>query len=412
MARLGSFPRPSEMYNHASDMDLGADGGGGFEGTAERVDWMLDWIQRKSWPNGHERTSRSLALVDLFCGCGGLTLGVWEAARRCRVGIDIRLAVDYAQPPLTVYRHNFSSSADVAVRGRIQDMFDGQLGAPITNTERGWKRRVGHVDLIVAGPPCQGHSDLNNSTRRNDPRNELYLRAVRAAEVLKPTVILIENVPTVVLDRGKAIQAARLVLRDSGYEVTDGKIPIFRFGVPQHRRRHLLVATQGTTFDLDGLLDSLRGRKVTVGQFISGLEDEPDEYTEPFYRPSTMSAQNRKRVGYLFSRNAYNLPDRLRPPCHQDGAHSYVSMYGRMYWDRPSQTITSGFGSMGQGRFVHPRRRRTITPHEAARLQGFPDFFDFSAVKYVTALREMIGNAVPPQVTATLVSRLIAEGFL
>ena len=71
-------------------------------------------------------------------------------------------------------------------------------------------------------------------------------------------------------------------------------------------------------------------------------------------------------------------------------------MYGRMYWDRLAQTITSGFGSMGQGRFVHPRRRRTITAHEAARLQGFPDFFDFTSVNKITALREMIGNAVPP----------------
>lgn len=373
---------------------------------------MLEWIQRKSWPNGHKRTSRSLALVDLFCGCGGLTLGVWEATRRCQVGIDIRLAVDDAEPPLTVYRHNFLSRDDAAVLGQIQDLFNGQLGAPVTNTERAWKRRAGKIDLMVAGPPCQGHSDLNNSTRRNDPRNELYLAAIRAAEVLKPRVVVVENVPTVVLDRSRVVREATQVLQALGYKVTEGKIPIVRFGVPQLRRRHLLVATKGAAFDLEGLLDSLRDRRPTVGQFIRGLEAEPDEYTEPFYRPSTMSAQNQKRVGYLFRKKAHNLPDRLRPPCHRDGGHSYVSMYGRMYWDRPSQTITSGFGSMGQGRFVHPRRRRTITPHEAARLQGFPDFFDFSPVKYITALREMIGNAVPPQVTAMLVSRLIAEGLL
>lgn len=373
---------------------------------------MLDWIRRRSWPNEHKPTSRSLALVDLFCGCGGLTLGVWDAARRCRVGVDIRLAVDCAQPPLTVYRHNFSCDTDVAVQAEMQDVFDGKLGASTTANERDWKRRTGRVDLIVAGPPCQGHSDLNNSTRRSDPRNGLYLRTARAAEVLEPRVVIIENVPAVVLDRGGVVGEATRVLRASGYEVTDGKISIARFGVPQQRRRHLLVAAKGTPIDLGCLLESVRYPRPTVGQFIRGLEDEPGQCTGPFYRPSSMSEENLKRVRYLFKAGVHDLPNRLRPPCHRDGNHAYVSMYGRMYWDRPSQTITSGFGSMGQGRFVHPRRQRMITPHEAARLQGFPDFFDFSPVKHVTALREMIGNAVPPQVMVILVSRLIEEGLL
>ena len=87
-------------------------------------------------------------------------------------------------------------------------------------------------------------------------------------------------------------------------------------------------------------------------------------------------------------------------------------MYGRMYWERPAQTITSGFGSMGQGRFVHPLRPRVLTPHEAARLQGFPDFFSFSMVNKLTALRKMIGNAVPPRIVAIVVDSLITNGIL
>jgi DNA (cytosine-5)-methyltransferase 1 len=125
-----------------------------------------------------------------------------------------------------------------------------------------------------------------------------------------------------------------------------------------------------------------------------------------------MTQENQRRVKYLFRKDVHDLPNRLRPPCHRDKDHSYVSMYGRMHWDKPAQTITGGFGSMGQGRFVHPTRPRTLTAHEAARLQGFPDFFDFSSVKGVTALREMIGNAVPPQLTALLVSQLLEEGHL
>ena len=83
-------------------------------------------------------------------------------------------------------------------------------------------------------------------------------------------------------------------------------------------------------------------------------------------------------------------------------------MYGRLRWDQPAQTITTGFGSMGQGRYVHPARRRTITPHEAARLQTFPDTFDFGDVTSRKALAKMIGNAVPPLLMATLGDSILA----
>ena len=87
-------------------------------------------------------------------------------------------------------------------------------------------------------------------------------------------------------------------------------------------------------------------------------------------------------------------------------------MYGRMHWDRPAQTLTSGFGSMGQGRYVHPTRPRLITPHEGARIQGFPDFFDFGGIESVTALREMIANAVPPQLSATFVAEFLRRKLI
>ena len=77
-------------------------------------------------------------------------------------------------------------------------------------------------------------------------------------------------------------------------------------------------------------------------------------------------------------------------------------MYGRLRWDRPAQTVTSGFGSMGQGRYVHPLRPRTLTPHEAARLQFLPDYVDFSRVAKRTALATMIGNVAPPRLTISL----------
>jgi DNA (cytosine-5)-methyltransferase 1 len=108
-------------------------------------------------------------------------------------------------------------------------------------------------------------------------------------------------------------------------------------------------------------------------------------------------SQTEKRINFLFDNQLYELPNEQRPPCHRDKAHSYDTVYGRLRWDRPAQTITSGFYCMCMGRYVHPEQRRTLTGHEAARLQFFPDFFDFSPAKSRTKLAEIIGNAVPPK---------------
>ena len=177
------------------------------------------------------------------------------------------------------------------------------------------------------------------------------------------------------------------------------------------RKRHFLVAVSQGDFDISEL-DDVDAPAPTAGQYLAGLEDEPEKRDDIFYQPSIVTEENRRRITYLFEHETFDLPNSLRPPCHKDKPHQYPSMYGRVDWDSPAQTITSGFGSMGQGRYVHPTRERLLTPHEAARLQGFPDFFDFSSVKYVTSLREMIANAVPPQVTAVLVKRLISKRLL
>ena len=115
-----------------------------------------------------------------------------------------------------------------------------------------------------------------------------------------------------------------------------------------------------------------------------------------FDTAATHSMENQRRINYLFDSGSYELPDEERPDCHRLKPHPYRAVYGRMRPDTPAPTITSGFGSTGQGRFVHPNERRTLTPHEAARVQFFPDFFDFGT-RGRRAYQEMIGNAVPPK---------------
>ncbi len=349
----------------------------------------------------YEVGSQRIRVVDLFSGCGGMTLGLAEAARRLDLGIDVALAVDLDPSIARVYSSNFPK-ARIEVAG-VESVFDGDLGSSITNSEHSWKVRIGQISWLQGGPPCQGHSDLNNHTRRVDPRNEFYERMARAAEILQPEVVVIENVPTVRSDKRRVVERALMSLTDEGYQVAEMVISLVELGVPQRRKRHTLLALKGLDEDPQSVLGSLEGSNERDLSWAIRDLVSLDE-TTPLDKPSRVSPANRGRIDYLMGSESFDLPNELRPRCHR-GAHSYKSMYGRLEWDLPAQTITSGYGSMGQGRYVHPSERRTLTPHEAARIQFFPDWFDFTAGGAESrrgTWATMIGNAVPPKLTMEL----------
>lgn len=358
---------------------------------------VMDWrrlLRARKWPT--LPAGKSFVIVDLFAGCGGLTLGAVLAS--CKAGRRpiVQLAVDNWWQAAEVYSHNFVEIAHEVACANVLDVIN---------------RNLPHVDLLVAGPPCQGHSDLNNSTRRDDPRNELYLAPANFAVINKPRIVLVENVPAVVHSSQNVVERARNLLRSAGYSCFDGVFDVSQLGIPQRRKRHLLVGVLGKGDDW------LRARLAPLGvgvrspgvlEFLHDLQDRVDP-NDMMFATTRLSGENISRIAHLFSRNVYDLPNELRPPCHRDKAHSYASMYGRMRPDAPAQTITSGFGSMGQGRFVHPTRPRMITAREAARIQGFPDYFSFEPSSSRTALHEMIANAVPPALSAAIVSAILAQ---
>ncbi len=333
----------------------------------------------------------SVRIADLFSGCGGLSLGTQEACSALGHRFKPLLAIDNDVESLSVYKSNFNPAT--AHTGDIRRFIDGKLGDSPTVNEKMLLRNLKNLDILLAGPPCQGHSDLNNHTRRKDRRNGLYERTGRFAEIARPTHILIENVPNVVHAHDRALDRTIEHLLGIGYDVDTGIVDLSELGVPQRRRRHVLVASLGKFISVKEVCARYRVSNVrTVRWAISDLEREEPGFI--FTEPGKHSKENSRRINYLFEHDFYDLPDRFRPPCHRNG-HTYKSMYGRMKYDEPSQTITSGFGCPGQGRFIHPTKRRALTPHEAARLQFFPDYFDFTAVKTRSALANMIGNAVP-----------------
>lgn len=367
----------------------------------------LDWIKSEDAPKV-EAEWPEVSIVDLFCGCGGMSLGVREALRRCNLRADIALAVDLMEEAVEFYRRALGCGA----RAKCMDVRDVFNDADLIEELAG-------TDVLLAGPPCQGHSDLNNHTRREDERNSLYETAAQFAIDVDPEVVIIENVPGARHDTGEVVQKAEELLRKKGHYCTHTVVlEAVDYGIPQTRKRLFLIGSK-VPIELDDLKAYGGPRAERLKPFIVDLEGEHDRSRpEKFRHASRMSVTNQWRAAWLTAKKEKWLRDDMRPDCHRGKDHSYMSVYGRLCYEEPAQTITTGFGSMGQGRFLHPNPAlddlRVITPHEAARIQGLPDFLaeTFDEVKTRRALHGMIGNAVPPKIVAVLMQNLLDAGAL
>ena len=345
---------------------------------------------------------RKLRIVDLFSSAGGLSLGVREAARALGFNFEVELAADLDRDALATYELNFAPArvANSSVRSLVQFQVIGLgdeahlSGMP---TAVGQAADLRDIDLIVGGPPCQGHSSLNNHTRGNDVRNDLYLTLPALALATQAKALIIENVPRVVRDRQRVVATTESVLRNAGYSVTSGVLSARDLGWPQTRSRHFLIASRDApVIAIDQARLSLQREARPVWWAIGDLEGVvPGD--DLLHTTPKLSRENQDRIQWLFENAAYELPNHIRPDCHKDG-HTYPSVYGRIHKDSPAPTITTGFQTPGRGRFVHPTQQRVLTVREAARIQGFPDSFAFRAASGPLTramLQKWIGDAVP-----------------
>lgn len=361
--------------------------------TATTADFDQSWLKSNTSvlfaPKGDK-----IRLADLFCGTGPMTLGVIEAAKALNLDIEPVFAIDFEPSASSNYSLNFPTCN--VVTDDITKILDGEIGSSPTPNEKSLIENLGEIDFLIAGPPCQGHSDLNNHTRRNDPRNQLLFRACRFIELFKPSYFIIENVQGIRHDKNNVLEDAKNILASLGYYLSEQLLMASDFGVAQNRRRFLLI---GTRNKIDINLEPYKIN--TPRPVLWAIADLIDTY-DPlniFNSSATHSKVNQKRIDYLFENELHELPYQERPKCQRTPNNRYTSVYGRMYANKPAPTITSGFGSIGQGRFCHPNLRRTLTPHEAARVQFIPDHFKFSNLLSRVALQKMIGNAVPPKLT-------------
>lgn len=381
--------------------------------SADSAWWQSYLRGGEVYPDKPGKRAAPIRSVDSFCGCGGLTLGAAQAAAAVGRRLESVAAIDVDADGLALHKANFGTTH--ILETNASSLVDWHISGEGANSRFAYEpeildpdlmSEVGKVDLFLAGPPCQGHSNLNNRTRREDPRNLLYVTAVALGVGLRARAIVIENVPEVVNDKSDVVAVAKALLHAAGYGWIDsGMLATDQLGGAQTRKRYFLIATKDApskgAVTISSVAHGLKHGARPLGWAIGDLVGDP---TQPralgiMDTVPVMSADNVARIQHLFDNDLYDLPNAIRPVCHQDG-HTYPSVYGRLRWDKPAQTITTGFLTPGRGRYIHPIRQRVITPREAARIQTFPDAYRFVINENVppsrTSLQKWIGDAVPP----------------
>ncbi len=317
--------------------------------------------------------------VDLFCGCGGLTVGLKRA------GFQVLGAVDV--DPLSVKTYKANHPEIILWEMDIKELDPQELLDAL-----GLKK--GGLDLLAGCPPCQGFSTmrtLNGAVRVDDPRNDLLLEFERFVEALRPRAVMMENVPGLADD--KRFEAFRRKLKKLGYQGDHRILNAADYAVPQ--RRHRLIYLAGMGMDVPFAKKS-RGRK-TVKAAIGGLPKAGQSGDPVHDMPENRTPRVLEIIGRIPKNGGSrrDLPKRFRLECHKR-CSGFKDVYGRMAWDKPAPTITSGCFNPSKGRFLHPEEDRAITMREAALLQGFPRRYKFPTVNNKSAVALMIGNALPP----------------
>lgn len=317
--------------------------------------------------------------IDLFCGCGGLTVGLKNAGFRVLGAVDIdRLSVK-------TYKANH--------RGVMLWEKDIRELKPIEILNKlGLKK--GELDLLAGCPPCQGFSTmrtLNGAIRVEDPRNDLLIEFQRYVEAFSPRIIMLENVPGLANDTRFVIFCEEM--KKLGYLGNHKILNAAEYGVPQRRRRLIYLAGMEMVIPFADITNKRKTVEEAIGNLPKAGESGDPVHDIPENRTPRIMQLIRcipKNGG-----SRMDLSKKYQLTCHKQ-CNGFKDVYGRMTWTKVAPTITSGCFNPSKGRFLHPDENRAITMREAALLQGFPRSYKFPVTSNKSALALMIGNALPP----------------
>jgi DNA (cytosine-5)-methyltransferase 1 len=340
-----------------------------------------------------------ITAIDLFCGAGGMSVGLQSA------GFRILGAADFWETACRTYSQNFKHPV-LSIDLREFSSLDLLRRFGVDDDVR--------PDLVVGGPPCQGFS-IQRIGKDHDSRNNLVLEFARLVLDLRPKMFLMENVLGLHGKRGRGFASElEAILIRGGYRVRFAVVNAAEYGVPQFRRRVFYYGW------LDGAAQPFQFPRPTnaerdfrtvwdaIGDLPSPPENFHAEVADPLHRRMKLSPLNLERLRHIPPGGGFeNLPVELRVDCHKGGAAKigHRNVYGRLSPDVPASTITARFDSFTRGKFAHPFEDRNITLREGARLQTFDDEFTFEGSQEDIAAQ--IGNAVPPKLSSLIGKALI-----
>ena len=320
-----------------------------------------------------------LHAIDLFSGCGGLSLGLIGA------GFAVAAAVEIDRKAQQTYRLNHPNvrlyAEDIRKLDPAQMLRDVGL-------------KVGELDLLAGCPPCQGFSRLrtkNKMTSVSDDRNDLIEDFLRFIEVMKPKTVMLENVPALAKDA--RFLGMRGKLQTLGYETVVHVLDAADYSVPQRRKRLIMLASR---VHVPAVAEKAK-KRVTVRQALKGMV-EPGQGRDKLHGLGENRSQKVRDLIALIPKDGgsrSDLPTEYQLDCHKR-SDGFNDVYGRLSWNDVSPTITSGCHNPSKGRFLHPGQDRTISLREAAVLQGFPRSYKFDVAHGKESIALMIGNALPP----------------
>lgn len=347
--------------------------------------------------NRDDDDAPTIRAIDLFCGVGGLTHGLAQAGIEVVAGIDI--------DPACKYPYEANNDA-VFIERDVNTLTASEVAQMIGGAD---------VSMIAGCAPCQPFSTYSRSGRSKKRGDDWQLVETfgRLVKEVQPDLVTMENVPQL-LDHPVFEQFLENL---GGYSVEWSVVQAIHIGIPQTRKRLVLIASK---LGANGLALPQDKRKVkTVRQAIGRLRPIQAGESDPKDRlhvASRLSATNLERIRHSKPGGTWrDWPDGLQAACHQKSSGAtYPSVYGRMSWDEASPTITTQCFGYGNGRFGHPEQDRAISLREAAILQTFPPKYKFvrpdEPVRF-SVLGRLIGNAVPVRLGEVVGQTVVAHAL-
>lgn len=330
-----------------------------------------------------------IEVVDLFCGVGGLTCGLNKSGLKVKAGFDIEKTCKY---PYEYNNHAKFYEKDIR---------------KVTGEEINKCYSKNAIRVLAGCAPCQPFSQMSfkyqndeKTKRENDKRYDLLLQFGRLIEETQPDIVSMENVPKI--RNTKVFEKFLDILKINGYKADYKVVYCPDYGIPQNRRRFLLLASKDGNIKL---LDKTHSKEnyLTVRETIGNLPKVESGQicpTDILHQTAKLSEINLKRIRLSKPGGTWkDWPEELRCECHKkDSGQTYSSVYGRMEWDKIAPTMTTQFYCYGTGRYGHPEQDRALTLREGALIQTFPKDYQFTEPGKDFSLKEIareIGNAVP-----------------